>query len=820
MSAIPNCEAILLEIQRSLGKSRYQTVQKDRFRRHEKDFTSHNEMGREVLHDLVKALQLQKEPALIEDLAICLLQFLQFHSIVEVETRTYGADDKQIIWHLLAYYIMPGLSRQYAIWNSVESVDADMPGGALWFVPRISSKNTSRLSLPVQAITEWWLDLMSSPLETVWTDENAATRVRTLQNWRKGMLPSSETIDEYFGLEHAFDYQGAFIPSDGDPEQSRYEKARAFVLNIKRLDAAELANEIPCQTEPFFSDALSGRLDASDQKLFVDAVAKRWAKPTNSLVRRRFMVARMLQDAYARLVKLITPNIEVDCPDPQPNKALQLVQLFVAAYEVASEAESKSTSVDEANSRFSEITPRWLAEGPMKAIMTIYGNEANELSQFLTNRFRGLLNVSQVDDLFLDGFMEKGPSDFSPNETAAQARSELEELLARLRSAFEGGRRKEAKELIVVVEKHERLSEFSADILFLKGKHLLATNFIEEAEQSFISAFEACKGRNYGKMRSEIAHACFEMSMAFSSFSERAEKYFRVILHSFEPLQASELPKPDPTTSFEELFRNESIKAAEKFWSTLYRPYPGVERLAPLADDELKIMINEFMRLEDANERSIDDFVKRHRKLLNGKLRDVRGDTAFGMLVKLLNTFGSQPVPNVKNIILNQQRALHKIAERMSWKSLENRDFKGQTALILAADANDIDLVQILLSKGVDIDAQCFDGRNALHAAAALRATECYIQILNKGADPTKKTIDGASALHTATRFGVVEAVKETLTKYPDRFNAEDKAELSEIVSDIYSHYKQRRREFAIHDRKIGPKHSYKVISELLETSL
>jgi hypothetical protein len=82
-----------------------------------------------------------------------------------------------------------------------------------------------------------------------------------------------------------------------------------------------------------------------------------------------------------------------------------------------------------------------------------------------------------------------------------------------------------------------------------------------------------------------------------------------------------------------------------------------------------------------------------------------------------------------------------------------------------------------------------------------------------------KKTVDGATALHTAIKFGVVEAVKATLTKYPDRFTAEDKAELSEIASDIYSHYKQRRREFAIHGRKIGPKHSYKVISELLEAS-
>ncbi len=156
----------------------------------------------------------------------------------------------------------------------------------------------------------------------------------------------------------------------------------------------------------------------------------------------------------------------------------------------------------------------------------------------------------------------------------------------------------------------------------------------------------------------------------------------------------------------------------------------------------------------------------------------------------------------------------------MPRKALDNRDFKGQTVLILAADADDQDLVQIVLSKGVDVDAICLHGRNALHAAAARRAATCFILILDKGADPTKKTIDGATALHTATRFGVVEAVKATLKKYPNRFSSEDKAELSKIASDIYSHYKQRRREFAIHDRKIGPKHSYKVISELLETSL
>ncbi len=244
MSSIPTCEAILLEIQRSLGKTQYQTAQKDRFKKHEKDFFSHNQMASDVLHDLIEALQLQAKPALIDDLAICLFQFLQFHSIVEAETKTYGADDKQIIWHLLAYYMIPGLSRQYAIWNSFEPVDTDMPNGPLWFVPRVSSHNKSSLTLPVQVVMEWWLDLMNSPLEGIWPDENAATRVRTLQNWRKGMLPSSETINEYFASEHAFEYQGAFLLGDDDLGRSQFDRARTFVLNCKQISAADLMRQV------------------------------------------------------------------------------------------------------------------------------------------------------------------------------------------------------------------------------------------------------------------------------------------------------------------------------------------------------------------------------------------------------------------------------------------------------------------------------------------------------------------------------------------------------------------------------------------------
>lgn len=815
MSAIPTCEAILLEIQRSLGISRYQTSQKDRFRRHEKDFASHNEMACEVLHDLIVALQLQNEPALVDDLAKCLFQFLQFHSTVEVETRTFGADDKQIVWHLLVYYMIPGLSRQYAIWNSVEPVDADMPNGSLWFVPRVLSEKESWLILPVQVVAEWWLDLMSPPLEGIWFDEHAATRVRTLQNWRKGMLPSLEVINEYFPSDHVFEYRGVFVPSAGDPDHSPFEKARAFVLDKKRLGAAELVSEIPYQTELFFSDALAGRLDVNGQQLFADAVAQRWAVPTTDLVWRRFVVARMLQDAYTRLVKLITPDLKIDCADPQQNKVLQLLQLYVETYELTSEAESKSSSVREANYRLSKITPRWLAEGPMKAIMTIHGNEANEVSRLLTNRYRELPNGAQVDDIFLDGLVDNGPSEFSFDEAAAQARSELEAILRKLRVAVEVGRQEEAEELIEVAESHDKQIEFRADLLYMKGRHYLATNLVDEAERSFIEAFEVCKEHSYGKVRSEIAYACFEMAMAFSSFSERAEKYFRVILRSFEPPQESGPLKPVPT-SFDELFRNESVKAADKFWSTLYCPYPGVEPMSPPAEHELKEMVGDFVRLGDADELAIDDFVKVHRKLLTGKLRDVHGDTAFSMTMKLINTFATRSTAETEGIIATLRISLHQIAMRMSGKSLENKDFKGQTALMLAADANDVELVKIILSKGVDVDTQCVNGRNALHASAARRALECYVRILDKGADPTRRTVDGNSALHTATKFGIVEAVKATLIKYPNRFSAEDKAEMSEIASDIHSHYKQRRREFAVLGREIGPKSAYKMISELL----
>ena len=94
-------------------------------------------------------------------------------------------------------------------------------------------------------------------------------------------------------------------------------------------------------------------------------------------------------------------------------------------------------------------------------------------------------------------------------------------------------------------------------------------------------------------------------------------------------------------------------------------------------------------------------------------------------------------------------------------------DFKGQTPLMLRAEAGDTELVALLLAKGADPDKQDYEGRTALHAAIKSRVHECVDVLLDHPCSSDKLTFDQRSPLHTAVWSGNVHAVRRLLDVNP-----------------------------------------------------
>ena len=56
------------------------------------------------------------------------------------------------------------------------------------------------------------------------------------------------------------------------------------------------------------------------EKRFIELLAIRYAKPEPKIIRHYFLMARIAQDCYIRLLKFLFPNVDKLCPDPSKNK--------------------------------------------------------------------------------------------------------------------------------------------------------------------------------------------------------------------------------------------------------------------------------------------------------------------------------------------------------------------------------------------------------------------------------------------------------------------------------------------------------------------
>lgn len=157
-----------------------------------------------------------------------------------------------------------------------------------------------------------------------------------------------------------------------------------------------------------------------------------------------------------------------------------------------------------------------------------------------------------------------------------------------------------------------------------------------------------------------------------------------------------------------------------------------------------------------------------------------------------------------------------------SWPGQVNiADFKGQTPLMLVADAGDETLASAFIAAGADVNAQDYMGRTALHAAVTSRSEQCVTAILASHPDVRKATIsDKQTVLHTAVRMGQPAILRMVLLRDPGlefMENAYGQTPLA-LVEDILADFSKFQTEMARHHRRIGTQNDFEVIGAILKS--
>jgi hypothetical protein len=280
---------------------------------------------------------------------------------------------------------------------------------------------------------------------------------------------------------------------------------------------------------------------------------------------------------------------------------------------------------------------------------------------------------------------------------------------------------KRVESILVEADASSGYDTWKAPLLQYRAKHLLAQGKFKEAATLFRAALEACSERNFGTLRGEISRDLLAVEVADQGLiPTNHEKYYRNMV-AYGMFQDKVNPLEDT-----------ALWAAEYFWNDLYKPYPGTENLKPLAKEQAEAFITEtFHIIYEANWDALEVWMKRHAKTFKtGKIKEVRGNTVLMAWLKMLSLCeGTLPklraqlqsnlqgeVAKLEGHLENWRHAIYLLVN--AWPEQVNiGDFKGQTPLMLVADANDEQLVNTFLSVGADVNAQDFLGRTALHAA-------------------------------------------------------------------------------------------------------
>ena len=832
MSTFPLTEAILLEIHQSAGCQSYQTTKKTKFRTGQASMASQTAMGQEVLTAIFDALDM--------DTAACaaaldnLCEFGNAYKYLELNTWTFAADQRQVLWTLLGYFYVPGLARRVAFWNLVKPLDIGMPGGRFWYLPELSQTDGEpSLYLPVAQVVDWLLDLLGMSLEEFadkQSDSSSEARDglrRSLYNWRKKTTISTASVHRYFSDGAVLDFQGAFIVDSGSSPTQQFADALSFVVR-KKLSADQLRIEIPMTQPGRIESVLDGTVDESEMAAFVACLAERYSVPSQHTIRQRLLLAHMIQDGYQRLLKFLCPGIDPRCPLADQNKLLQLCAIYKLVYNMTIGARSSCGEQSEQaeNIWFEERLPPWDKYDLYLSILPSQRDTGNSaLAQLLTRYFANSIPGAPLEDhVGLDAqsgvsimqrkiermreFDEERRAELelveqlqvtSPwrtlqkqnrywivsqvvkhislgpkirhaalmrlHEIAATPSEKVQATLLELDwhlNSERGSRQKDVRQRVEALLDESQNSPayelWEAPLLQYKAKHCLASNDFGEAGALFRKALLAGFERNYGPLRGEVARDCFAVGVANGKLVvNNHEKYYK------EMLAGGVMEECDQVPSIEETARWVSTY----FWSTLYKPYPGVVAQKPRARSQVRKMLEELMPLVLSDDQEgLLAWIKSNRPLLKSHLPDVDGNSVLMMLIKMGSRL-DQALHMLPSKMQENWRQLLFLLIQESPSQLNIVDLKSQTPLMLIAENGDAELVRIMLKAGANPEFQDCQGMTALHSAIKSQVKGCVDVLLDNPCRLDTLTNDGQSPLHTAAWTGNLHAVKRLLLMAP-----------------------------------------------------
>lgn len=407
MSTLPLPEAIMLEIHQSLGGKPYHTKRKLKFAAAQDSLAAHKAMTFEIMRSIFDALDMDEQAR--ESAFGNFVEFANAYKIVRLNTWTFNADQRQVLWMILGYFFVPGLARHVAFWSLEEVLDKGMPGGRFWYLPEPCELDAQpSLHLPVAQVVDWLLDLLGIPLEKLADKYSDSTYGeedglrRSLYNWRKSTTLQLGTINKYFSDDAVLDFKGVFLPNENSTPAEQFSSALAFVKR-KGLTADMLRMEIPITQPGCLEAILDGNVDEDVQMKFVECLTERYAAPSNHTIRQRLLLARMVQDGYVRMLKFLCPGVGRQCADPRENKLLQLFNMYKLIYNLTVDAcrNCRDQGVDAENAWFEARLPYLHKCSLFLSILPSCHDTANlEVAQLLTRRFYETQEGDKLDDHF------------------------------------------------------------------------------------------------------------------------------------------------------------------------------------------------------------------------------------------------------------------------------------------------------------------------------------------------------------------------------------------------------------------------------------
>lgn len=682
--------------------------------------------------------------------------------------------------------------------------------------------------------------------------------LRNLYNWKAGRLPRVDSISDMFPTEGAATqakaFRGALIPDPTAPMDQVLAEAFEFIRR-KGLTAEMLSQQITFPNVERLSEVLAGSGTVDEKEHFVVALRARYAVPSQQTIRHRLLMARAVQSAYLSVCEVICPEVESSCTDASRNKVLQLLSLFTRVFNLTISAHSQVSPASEEEedrvfeaalttferhdllldivpsrkhvsylqvpSQWSRRFERMSAEDPLEDLMPTHPDGIEHFVQTVAVRLlreededRRVHEVVErckrsspwraLQEQGFDVLMRFVGMDAMPPRTRTLA---CERLLAvadgpmqkadaalqmalnllasedRDRSAALASRVDELLDLARVAlpgTHHEPL------LLATEAKQLLRKGRFKEAQVQYREALAACSNWGCGRLRGEIARDLLALEVADAALPTEEHtavaKYYRNML-AFGIFEVQSLGLEDT-----------AIWAYDYFWKDLFKPYrnaPSIKATQTVKSRELLRQLTDGLMLD--GQFDAQAWLAQQRKLLSKqRLRDVRGDSVLTLLLKFLakvrTTAQPEPVERMRSFLL---------ALIAAWpEQIQMSDFKAQTALMLAANDDEVEIVRSLLSGGANVDAQDYQGRTALHAAVTGRSMACVELLLAAGPDTQKSTFDESqSVLHTAVRIGdtqIVGVLARALPKLLSATNVHGDTPRAEAQS-VLDHYEQYR---------------------------